>query len=74
MVGKRFPVLRVVGSKFEMLALLTSAETGAVGICGKRFRPKFEQNQIAFVKLPRNSENSADSNANKYVKFQMQKS
>lgn len=54
MVGKRFPVLRVVGSKFEMLALLTSTETGAVGICGKRFRPKKYSKQInaSFVEFP----------------------
>lgn len=43
MFGKRFPVLLLVGSKFEKLALLISAVvvTGvANGICGKRFRPK----------------------------------
>lgn len=43
MVGKRFPVLLVVGSKFEKLRLLASVEIGAVGICGKRFRPKIDR-------------------------------
>lgn len=39
MSGKRFPVPLIVGSKFEILALVVSVENGTAGICGKRFRP-----------------------------------